>query len=91
MTVNLALMFIVTILGPKNGWTDRTSEMFNVIFPFQCSDVRTPKSTPAIEAKQIQTTEIVGFAQGKLAATISSVQGEEFRSDDLSTILDLKD
>lgn len=35
VTVYFALMLIITILCTKNCWTYRTSEMFDVIFPFQ--------------------------------------------------------
>ena len=51
MTVDLALVFIITILSPKNGRTDGASEMVDVVFSFQRSYVRTTKGTPTGRAQ----------------------------------------
>lgn len=61
MTVNVALVLIVAILSPKNGWTDGTSEMVDMIFSFKRRNVRTAKSTPAVETEEIQATEVIGL------------------------------
>jgi len=39
MTVNSAVVFVVTILSTKHGWTYGTGEMLNVIFSVQGCDV----------------------------------------------------
>lgn len=41
VTVYFTLMLIIAVLCPKNRWTYRTSEMFDVIFPFQSRYIRT--------------------------------------------------
>ena len=48
MTINLALVFIVAVLGAEYGWANGASEMFDMVFPVQSGDIRTTKSTSAI-------------------------------------------
>jgi len=52
MTIHLAVMLIVAVLGPKHRWTERASEVIDVVFSIERGDVGTPEGSAAFVAKQ---------------------------------------
>lgn len=87
VTVHLILMFIVAILGPKDGWTHRTGEMLYMIFSIQGGNVRSTKSTSAFVAKKIQPSEVINLTQWIFWTAISGLDRKELRCYNFSTIL----
>ena len=59
MTIYIAFMLIVRVLGTEHGGTDGASKMFDVIFTIESRDVRTTKSTAAIMAKEVQSSKVI--------------------------------
>lgn len=86
MTVDTAIVFIVTVLSPKNCGTNGTSEVFDVIFPIQSSYVRAPQSSSTSETQEIQSPKVICFAKWILMWWLFGNR-EEFRSNNLSTFL----
>lgn len=39
VTINLAVVFIVTVLGTENCGTNRASKMIDMEFPIHCCDI----------------------------------------------------
>lgn len=39
MTIHLPLVLVVAVLSSKNRGTYGAREVFNMVFPFQCSDI----------------------------------------------------
>lgn len=88
VTVNLSLVFIIAVLRAKNCWTDRASEMLDVVFAIQGSDIGAAKSTSAIETQEIEATEVVSLAQRILSTFILFiVDREEFGSNNVIAVL----
>lgn len=90
MTVHLTIVFVVAIGSAKNGWTDRTGEMVDVVFAIEGGDVGSTQGLSALVAKEAKAPKIIGFAERVLAVAVLVVNGEELGSDNLSTILQLK-
>lgn len=53
VTIYIALMLIVRVLSTEHSRTNGAREVLDVIFAVQSSNIRTPKSTTAIMAKEI--------------------------------------
>lgn len=87
VTVDHTIMLIVAILCSERRWAHRASEMFDVIFAFECCDVGSSQSSTAIEAKQIQAAKVVGLAERILAGSTLIIDRKEFRCHNLATIL----
>lgn len=51
MTVYIALMFVVAVLGTEDSWTHRAGEMFDVIFAIESCDVGATKSASTCMAE----------------------------------------
>ena len=51
MTVDLIFVLIVAVLRPKDRGTNRASEVLDMIFPFQSSDVGSTKSSSTSETE----------------------------------------
>ena len=62
VAINLPLMFVIAVLRSKDRRTNRTGEMFDVVFTFEGSNVRATKSAAAIETKQVESPKIVDLA-----------------------------
>jgi hypothetical protein len=86
MTVHTALVLVVAVRSPKNGWAHGTREMLNVILSVQSGNVRPAKSLAALVAEQIESSEVVCFAQWVLPGGLLR-HGEEFGGDNLATVL----
>lgn len=50
MTVNLAFMLVVAVFSSENRGTYGAGEMFDVVLPLQCSNIRSPQCAAAIVA-----------------------------------------
>lgn len=87
MTVHFILMFVVTILGSKDGWTHGTGKMLYVIFSIQGGNVRSTKSTSALVAEKIQPSEVINLTQWIFRTTISGLNRKELRCYNFSAIL----
>lgn len=90
MTINLAFMFVVAVFGTEDGRAYRTGKMFDVIFPFQRSDVGASESTAALEAEKIKSPEVVRLAERILAVSIFVVYRKELGGYNLSAILQVR-
>lgn len=55
--------------------------MVDMVLPVERSDVRAAKCTSALVAEQAEASEVVGLAQGVLAAAILVFCREELRCD----------
>lgn len=77
MAENVALMFVVAVLGAKDGGTDGAGEVLDVVFPVQGGDVGSSQSTSAGVTQEIQTAEVVCLAERVLIRRLVG-DGEEF-------------
>jgi hypothetical protein len=66
VTVNIAFVFIITVLGAEHSGTDRAGKMLDVVFPVKCGYIRTAKSAAALETKEVQPSEVVHLAERDL-------------------------
>jgi len=87
MTVDLALMFVIRVLGTKDSRADRTCEVFDMVFAFQCRDVGPTKSTTTFMAQKAEASKVVSFAERVLNTAVFRVDGEEFRGNNFTAIL----
>jgi hypothetical protein len=68
MTIDPAIMFIVRVLGSKDGRADRAGKMFDVVLVLQGGDVASPESFTAGMANHVQSAKVVAFAERVLSA-----------------------
>jgi hypothetical protein len=61
VAIHTSIMLVITVLGTKDCWAHRTSEMIYVILSVQGSNVGTTECTTALVAKEIQTSKVVRF------------------------------
>lgn len=87
VTVDLVLVFVVAVFRAEDRRTDGAGEVLDMIFPVQSSDVRTSQGTAAVMTQQIQSSKIVGLAEGIGRGALAVVGGEELRSNDLPALL----
>ena len=76
VTKDLAIMFIVRVLRPKNGRADRAGKVFDMVLVIQCGNVASSQGLHARVTDQVQTSEIVAFTEWMLFA-IGFFDGEE--------------
>lgn len=86
MAIDFAFVLIVAVRCSEDGWADRASEMFDVVFAIKSSDIGTSESAATLETEKIESTKIICLAQGILARTIFSINWKEFGSDNLTTV-----
>lgn len=87
MAIDLAVMLVVGVLRPKDGWAYAASEVFNVVFALQRCYIRATQCTPAGMAEQVESSKIVGLAQGILPLSVLVVYREELVGDNNSAVL----
>ena len=87
MTVDLAIVFVVTVLSPEHRWTERTSKVVYVILALQSGDVGPSQSSPTLMTEEAESSEVVGFAKGVLSLPILIICREEFRCHYLAAVL----
>lgn len=90
MAVYVFLVFVVAILRSEDGWADRTGKMFDVVFAIEGGDIRPAESATTIIAEEIKASKVIRLAKGVLSIAIVSVDREEFRRDDVTTVLFVK-
>ena len=76
MAVDFALMFVIRVLGTKDGRADRTCEVFDMVFAFQCGDVGPTKSTTTFMAEKAEAPKVVSFAERVLNTAVFRVNEE---------------
>lgn len=79
-------MLIIRILRSKHRRTNRTCEMFDMVFLVARSDIGSPECLVALPANEVESCKVVSLTQGIRAVLI--VHGEEFGSDNLITVLE---
>lgn len=87
VAVYLAIVFVVAVRRAKDCWAHRAGKVVDMIFAVESGDVGSTKSLAALVAEETQTPEVISLAKGVLAVAILIVDGEEFRGDNLSTVL----
>ena len=78
MAIDFAFVLVVAILRAKNRWANGAGEVFNVVFPIQCCDVRAAKSTSTFIAQEIQPAKIVDLAKWVLPIAFLVIYRKEF-------------
>lgn len=87
MAIDFAVVLIIGVLRTKDGGTDTTRKMLDMVFAVERGDVRSTQGFPAIMTQQIKSPKIVLFAQRVLALAILIVHGKEFGGHDRTTVL----
>jgi hypothetical protein len=81
MTVYFPLVFIVGILGSKDGVAKRTRKVFDMVLFIEGSDVRPPERGTTGSAQEIDAAKVVCFAERVFQTCLGFFDGEEFRGD----------
>jgi hypothetical protein len=89
VAIDAAVMFVVAVLCPKDGGTDGAGKVLDMVFPIECGYVRTAQSISACETDEIQSFEIVLFAQGVLVWAFVG-DGKELGSYNLTALLETR-
>lgn len=89
MTVDLAIVLIITVLRSKYRRTYRTGKMVDMVFSVQGCDIRSAQSAIAFVAYQIEATKVIGFAKRILPFSLLFLYGEKLRGDNLATVLNI--
>lgn len=87
VTINLAFVLVVRILGTEDRGTHGAREMFNVVFALQRCDVGTAQGTTTLVTKEAQPSEIICFAKWKLNARVIRVHREELGGNYFAAVL----
>jgi hypothetical protein len=87
MAVNIALVFVIAVLGSKDGIAEGACKVVDVILSVQSCYVRAAKRTAALMTEQAESPKIVGLAKRVLALAVVVVCREEFGSYYLAAIL----
>ena len=86
VTVDIALVLVIAVLGAKNSRADGTGKVFDVVFPIESSNVRTAKCTATLVTEEIKSPEIVGLTQWILVWRLVRNR-KEFRGDNFAAVL----
>jgi hypothetical protein len=86
VAVYVSLMFIVAVLGTKDGRAYGAGKMFDVVFAVECGDVGTTEGASTCMAEQVESAEVVRFAERVLIRRLFW-NGEELGSDDFTAVL----
>ena len=84
MAEHVSLVFVIAILRPEQRRADAACEVLDVVLLVAGGDVRPAESGTARGADEVETTEVVAFAERLLA--VGRVDGEEFLSDDVAAV-----
>lgn len=66
VTVDLAIVFVIRVLGSKDGWADGACKVLNVILVVEGGDVAPTQGLATGLAHEIETPKVVAFAEGVL-------------------------
>lgn len=86
VAIDVSLVFVVAVLGAKDGWTYGTCKVLNVVFTIQCGDIGSSQGTSASMTEEVEAAEIVSLAKRVLIRGLIG-HGEEFGGNHLSAIL----
>lgn len=86
MAIHIALVLVVRVLCTEHSGAHGASEVLNVVLALQRSDIRSSQGSTTGIAKQIESFEVVGFAQRILSRSLVWDR-KEFRGNDLATVL----
>lgn len=89
VAVDISFMFVVAILGAKNGGADGAGKVFNVVFAFEGGNVGATERATTCKAEQVETLKVVGLAQRILVRRMVG-KGEELARHNLVTVLEVK-
>lgn len=78
VTVYLSFVFVVAILSPKHGRAHGTGEMLDMVLALKRRNVRASQCAATLEAEEVETPEVVSFAQWVLALAILIIDREKF-------------
>ena len=87
MAVDMAIVFVIAVLGAKHGRAQGASEVVDVILAFEGGDVRPPQGSAALMAQEPEAAEVVRLAEGVLAPAVLVVCREEFGGYNLPAVL----
>ena len=79
VAIDIAFVFVVGVLCAEDGGTDAAGEVLDVVFAVERGDVGAPERAAAGVAEEIETPEVVGFAQWVLVGRMVG-DGEELGS-----------
>lgn len=88
VTVNVAVVLIIAILGAEYRVTERACEMVDVVFAVESGDVGTSERPSTLIAQQVESSEIVRLAKRVLPFAILAVDRKEFRRHNVAAVLD---
>jgi hypothetical protein len=86
VAVHAPLVLVVAVRSAKHGGAHGACEVLDMVFPIERCDVGATKGLPALEAKQVEPSEVICFAQWVLAGWLLG-DGEKFGSDNLAAVL----
>ena len=86
VAVDIAVMFVVGVLGAEDGWADGAGEVLDVVFAVESCYIRATQSTAAVVAEEVEAFEVIGFAERVLVGWVIRYR-EEFGGDDLVAVL----
>jgi len=87
VAVDVAFVLVIAVLGAKDGRTYGAGKVFYMVFAIQGGDVRAPQGASAGVAQEIESTEIVGFAEGVLIRRLVGDR-EELGSNNFAAVLE---
>jgi len=76
VTKDLAIMFIVRVLRPKNGRADRARKVLDMVLVIQSGNVAPSQGLTAGVADQVQAPEVIALTEWVLLA-VSLLDGKE--------------
>lgn len=88
MAVHLAIVLVVAVLRPKDGRTDRTRKVLDMVFPVDGGNVGSSEGATTFVAEKVQSTKVVRFAKRILLRAPWFIHREELGRDDLAAVLD---
>jgi hypothetical protein len=62
MAIDLAVVFVVTVLRSEHSWAYGAREVIDVVLLIQSSDIRSSECSITFLADKIQSSEVIGFA-----------------------------
>jgi hypothetical protein len=86
VTVDASFVLVVAVRGAENSRAYGAGKVLNVVFAVERCDVGAAQGLPAFVAKQIETPEIICFAEGVLPGWLVG-DGKELGCNDFTAVL----
>ena len=87
VTVNVAVVFVVAVLGAEDSRTERACEVVDMIFAVKGCNVGASECTSALEAQQAKPSEVISLAERVLPFTVLILRREELGCYYLTAVL----